>query len=559
MSIFLSQPHPFATATNAIPPASPSQRTVYPASSQAIPETEPLHGRPLSSQSGDGAKEDGGVWRFEIQNEDSIGIDVFEKPMDHFFPEKVESGHLTWGWRVSYTPNTPNPDWFENVRDDLFWPAGRWKARASYSLQQSAYTPNTYSAEDKLADRPWAGYLMANARLNLERDFNGSSQYLDRINLGLGLVGPASGGEVTHKFFHNIRDRSSRTWNELNSEPVAILQYDTGKRWVWGNDYLAAEAYPYTGVTLGNAYTYASLGFSARVGSNLKKDSGPLRSNMIMSGTNFPQTGNYFSWNLFAGIEGRYVGRNIFVDGNTFSDTSDVESKHKVMDIQMGGEIGWGANRFSLVHVYRSEEFSGQISPDQFLRAGLSSDFSSIDFRKSAKQKEGPLWGVVSELRLGLLSHDIRFPSRHKFHAPNPFDNRYEGGVNLNPEVVFISPDALKLIGSPRPHIGVSINADDNTNSAYTGLGWDANWQSGVFLGGFFGIAVHDGKLTNGNPDRIEFGSRALFRLGGELGWRWDDVNGVSLIWEHMSNAGLLNEKNQGIDSLGIRYSYRFD
>jgi hypothetical protein len=25
-----------------------------------------------------------------------------------------------------------------------------------------------------------------------------------------------------------------------------------------------------------------------------------------------------------------------------------------------------------------------------------------------------------------------------------------------------------------------------------------------------------------------------------------------------MSNAGVIDEKNQGIDSLGIRYSYRF-
>jgi len=565
MSIFLSQPHPFETPAANTPASRPLPVPIYPTQGRTYAQPTPaaygtpLYGDPLP-QPAQGGEDDSGVWRVEMQNEDSFSLDVFEGPMDKLFKERVESGHLTWGWQLSYTPNASDPDWFDGTRDTLFWPSGLWKARASYSLQQSAYTPNTYTDLDGLADRPWAGYLLANARLNLEREFIGNAQYLDRINLGLGVVGPASGAEKTHKVLHSSINRSSRAWNELNSEPIVVVQYDTGKRWVWEEDALGfgVELYPYTGVTLGNAYTYASLGFSTRIGTNLKKDSGPLRSNMIMSGTNFPQTGNYFSWNMFAGVEGRYVGRNIFVDGNTFSDTSDVSSKSKVVDVQMGGEIGWGEKRLSLVHVFRSEEFSGQISPDQFIRLGLSSDFSKFDFN-NLKPKEGPLWGVVSELRLGLLSHDARFPSRHEFHAPNPFENRYESGININPEVVFTSPDFLDVVWAPRPHVGLSLNMGDDTNSVYTGLGWDTSWENNIFLDGFFGLAVHDGELTNGNPDNIEFGSRALFRLGGELGWRWDGYNGVSLIWEHMSNAGLISEKNQGIDSLGIRYSYRFD
>ena len=276
-----------------------------------------------------------------------------------------------------------------------------------------------------------------------------------------------------------------------------------------------------------------------------------------MSGTNFPQTGDYMSWNLFAGIEGRYVGHNIFVDGNTFSDTSDVSSLNKVLDVQIGGEIGWGEKRLSLMHVFRTEEFDTQISPDKFLRVALSSDFSKFAYKKP-KPMEGSLSNLFSEVRLGLLSHDIKFPNRKKFRAPNPFENRYESGININPEVVFFSPAILDALSAPRPHVGISINTASDTNYAYTGLGWDTTWSNNIFLDGFWGLAVHDGKLINGNPDKIEFGSKALFRLGGEFGWRWDGHNGVSLIWEHMSNAGVLDEKNQGIDSIGIRYSYRY-
>ena len=43
-----------------------------------------------------------------------------------------------------------------------------------------------------------------------------------------------------------------------------------------------------------------------------------------------------FNWYLFAGLEGRAVFRNIFLDGNTFTDSHSVDSKHFVGDIQAG-------------------------------------------------------------------------------------------------------------------------------------------------------------------------------------------------------------------------------
>ena len=98
-----------------------------------------------------------------------------------------------------------------------------------------------------------------------------------------------------------------------------------------------------------------------------------------------------------------------------------------------------------------------------------------------------------------------------------------------------------------------------HTNSLYAGMTWDRKWKTAIFLEGFIGGALHDGRLRNANPDRIEFGSRILFRLGAELGWRFTEQHGISLVWDHMSNAGILDEKNQDIDNLGIRYSYRLD
>lgn len=183
---------------------------------------------------------------------------------------------------------------------------------------------------------------------------------------------------------------------------------------------------------------------------------------------------------------------------------------------------------------------------------------ASTDNGKKSSTHKKALWGVVSELRGGILSHDVIFPDRHDLRWPNPLRNDRENGVDINGEVLFLSPDFLEILFAPRPHAGLMINSSGDTSSAYVGATWDGRWESGVFLEGFLGMAVHTGKLRNGNPDRIEFGSRALFRLGGEVGWRWDDTHGISLIWDHMSNAGLLSSKNQGIDNIGIRYGYNF-
>lgn len=202
-----------------------------------------------------------------------------------------------------------------------------------------------------------------------------------------------------------------------------------------------------------------------------------------------------------------------------------------------------------------NEQITQQTAPNYTATAG-----PSVEQQNSGRHNgsRGPLWGVISELRGGILSHDVIFPDRHDLRWPNPFRNDRESGVDVNGEVMFVSPAFLDILFAPRPHAGLMINSAGDTSSAYAGLTWDGKWESGVFLEGFLGMAVHDGKRRNGNPDRIEFGSRALFRLGGEVGWRYDDTHGISVIWDHMSNAGLISSKNQGIDNIGIRYGYNF-
>ncbi len=164
--------------------------------------------------------------------------------------------------------------------------------------------------------------------------------------------------------------------------------------------------------------------------------------------------------------------------------------------------------------------------------------------------------GWLDEVRLGVLGHDVPFPDAHGWETPDPFGHRFEGGANLNPELLLHRLDGWSLIGAPQPHVGISVNTAGYTSYVYGGLTWRATFWRHFLAEAYFGLAVHDGELEDGTGEWASLGSRALFRGGGavgaELGARWR----CTLIWEHMSNAGLA-EHNDGMDSLGVRVGYR--
>ncbi len=164
--------------------------------------------------------------------------------------------------------------------------------------------------------------------------------------------------------------------------------------------------------------------------------------------------------------------------------------------------------------------------------------------------------GFVSEVRLGLLEHDVVFPSarRPRFE---PFTHVRERGANLTAELLFVSPSLLRNLLAPRPRVGLSVNTCGDTNHAYADLVWGHAFQAGPFAEGYLGGAVHDGALHEAGPHASALGSRLLFHLGLELGWRVGPL-GLSLAWEHLSNGNLAHP-NHGLDDVGFKVGWRFD
>ncbi|UCG07106.1 MAG: acyloxyacyl hydrolase, partial [Desulfobacterales bacterium] len=80
---------------------------------------------------------------------------------------------------------------------------------------------------------------------------------------------------------------------------------------------------------------------------------------------------------------------------------------------------------------------------------------------------------------------------------------------------------------------------------------------SGAFIDIGLGLAAHDGKLETSDDDKKELGSRILFRIPVEIGLLFREHHGVSIMFDHVSNA-YLADPNDGLDTIGLRYSYRF-
>jgi lipid A 3-O-deacylase len=163
--------------------------------------------------------------------------------------------------------------------------------------------------------------------------------------------------------------------------------------------------------------------------------------------------------------------------------------------------------------------------------------------------------GWIDEIKLGVLAHDIRV-----FGLGRPG----ETGADLNLEVLFPSPAFFRMLGAPRPHLGVSINTAGQTNYGYIGITWSGRpWRSlltlpeGLFVAGSLGGAAHDGYLNTAPPGRKRLGSRLQFRESAEVGYQLTRRISVSALFDHLSNAGLAHH-NQSLNNLGVRVGVTF-
>jgi Uncharacterized protein conserved in bacteria (DUF2219) len=121
-----------------------------------------------------------------------------------------------------------------------------------------------------------------------------------------------------------------------------------------------AGVVPSITASLGNVQTYAAAGLMLRVGDELEADFGPPRMRPSISGSNFYQPDGRWGWYVFAGVEGRAVARDIFLDGNTWRESRSVDREVFVADANAGVAVVMPFARLTVSYTARSREFETQ-------------------------------------------------------------------------------------------------------------------------------------------------------------------------------------------------------
>ena len=284
-----------------------------------------------------------------------------------------EDNNYTNGVRFAwFSSEVGVPGWLERGAEHIPLFDASGNKRYGFSLGQSMFTPTDIERRSPDArDRPYAGWTYGSIGLVSDR-----GDRMDSVQLQLGIVGPASLAGETQDFVHDlIGSPDPQGWDtQINNEPGLMLTYQRKWRLIYETTPggFGFDLLPHAGAALGNVMTYANTGFTLRVGSDLRSDYGPPLIQPSLPGSDFFVPTESLGWYLFAGVDGRAVARNIFLDGNTFEDSPSVDKNHFVGDLQIGAALTYDAMRVGYTHVFRTKEFEGQRNPDSFGALTLS-------------------------------------------------------------------------------------------------------------------------------------------------------------------------------------------
>lgn len=285
-------------------------------------------------------------------------------------------GHYTHGTRLALLP--PAAPRSESFVRGLFSlvpdvGAGAQSARVGYVLGQSIFTPKDTKRSDPISDdRPYAGWLYVGFTATVR-----SEQRLDTFEFSLGVVGPSALAKQTQGEVHrHLGISSPQGWaNQLHDEAALLALYDRKQKLfaAKADHGLSGELIGNYGFALGNVYTLADAGMSARVGVNMLDDFGPPRIEPSLAGYDAFDAG--LGAYVFIAGNVAFVARNIFLDGNTFRSSQHVTKEPWVMEATGGVVLRLGSVRLSYSQTFHSREFKDQRNTDRYGSIGTSVQF----------------------------------------------------------------------------------------------------------------------------------------------------------------------------------------
>ncbi len=268
--------------------------------------------------------------------------------------------HYTSGARVQYaSEDNALYKWTQSMSRAV--PALGFEIEAekwAVELGQQIYTPEDLKAAAVVEDdRPYAGWLYARAALQRRGPGVGSSVAMEWFGIDVGVVGPEALGEEAQTTFHSNEPQG---WeNQLDTEITVGLRYLRRQLWERRFNDWRLHVIPFADAAVGTVDTHMGAGLQVRFGYNVPNEF------EVPAGPTHPDWGGY----IFSGVEGRWVIRNLFLDGNTFQSSHSVDKEPLVGNFTLGVGLVFKRVEMLVSHTFLTHEFEQQDRSDSFSSA----------------------------------------------------------------------------------------------------------------------------------------------------------------------------------------------
>jgi len=273
--------------------------------------------------------------------------------------------YYTSGLQLSILKKDEPPAWLDEISEwTPFYQKGDGLNFVNYTVAQKLFTPYDTDAVDLItSDRPYAGYLYFGASVMSQISHSEQVDYGNMFEVTIGVVGPSALGEQSQNIIHDlIGNGVSNGWdNQLNDELALGLSYSRFWRLVQPlENGLEFGINPQISGAIGNVYTYGAGGVMFRLGNNLRHDLSPPNIRPGFPGVTYFQGSKQPSWYVYLGFESRLVLRDIFLDGNSFTDSHSVDKELLVGDMQYGIVYIFDDMRIAFSNMLRTDEYTTQ-------------------------------------------------------------------------------------------------------------------------------------------------------------------------------------------------------
>lgn len=274
--------------------------------------------------------------------------------------QKLTDRYYVNGFRIGWTSPTGDVPQALAGFGHAVWGDGTQRISITLTLTQKIYTPaDTSAINPPLNDETYAGYLAAT--LGLIQD---TATTRSVLAVSAGVVGRDAGAEIVQNGFHSIIGQNgTHGWAyQLPSEPAFdVLASRTWRVSVTRfGDGLQVDALPQLSGMAGTTEIYAEPAINLRLGEGLDSDFGAPLLEPGPSGSYAYQPTRPFVWYLFAGVAGKLVGHDEFLEGSDFQTSRSVDPYRAVGQLQAGVAIIWRGVRISYTQVFQTRRFHGE-------------------------------------------------------------------------------------------------------------------------------------------------------------------------------------------------------